>query len=158
MAIADLFGQNCQVGQYKLILHPIWYANLLPARKDVLIIIPASSCMNHHMSFGISYYLDTNCQILNLQQPSLVVDKSGCIWARMYVCLYVCMSVCLYVCMSVCLSVCLSVERSFGVCRSVGLLVGWSIRWLVGRLVGRSVSESVCMYIYMHKKAPIIIW
>ncbi len=143
MAIADLFGQNCQVGQYKLILHPIWYANLLPARKDVLIIIPASSCMNHHMSFGISYYLDTNCQILNLQQPSLVVDKSGCIWARMYVCLYVCMYICLYVC----LSACLLNGHSGSVGRSVYWLVGRSVGWSVGWLVGQSVSRYVCTYI-----------
>ncbi len=39
------------------ILLPIRSANLLPARQDGVVILPASQSINHYLPAGISYQL-----------------------------------------------------------------------------------------------------
>ncbi len=49
---------------------PILYANLLPARQDGAIILPASQHMNHHLPAGISYQLANMYQLASFKPPT----------------------------------------------------------------------------------------
>ncbi len=51
------------------IILPIRYANLLPARQDGSIILPASQHMNHHLPAGISYQLTDLYHLASFKPP-----------------------------------------------------------------------------------------
>ncbi len=48
------------------ILLPIRYANLLPAKQEWSIILPARQHINHHLPSGISYQLTDLYQLASL--------------------------------------------------------------------------------------------
>ncbi len=53
------------------ILLLIRYANLLPARQDGAIILPANHYMNHHLPADISYQLADLYELVGFKPPTI---------------------------------------------------------------------------------------
>ncbi len=67
-------GTNTFTGAHHDYTNPIWYVDLLPARQDVAIILPARQHMNHHLPAGTIYQLLDLYQLAGFKHQSTFFD------------------------------------------------------------------------------------